>query len=578
MNPDFLNLQSSGYSTSSVSLATVPQATISDALVSVADLWLLALGSLNWSVESGNWGSLIYSDEHNKEAQRLSDHQSALHMLREAYQQAYVATLCEYGTVNITDLDESVLVPNYLNPPSNWPSWYGNSSIYRSSIGFPDYYAKMPNLTWSTVFSASGNNKSDYRSYWYGLDSATDKSSNTTAQGTTVPSLFIFAIPPIQEENGTTLDFQLCSASAGWAASKLNVTSDPTLVNKISSTVAAKNGTSDLGAYDWFSQKSVPLKTLPTTTFAFLFPEFPQRPISISSEWANLLNPSIPRLNANIMNETNTSDTTGSIVDTDTDVFAGLTSIAGVQRRDSLTLAAIISAMVANGLSRTSFYSSLAGNISYVGDFNSHLAIDWLHQNKEVFKLDDDQNSHLSAFTKLEKQSYVLGYSFRVRGTASILAITILLAYCLLAIGHVLVAGFTAFSTDSLSSTTELVALALTSPAELSKKTLKNTGAGVSGVGVFKARARLRVIADGDDDDGDDDDSPASSLHKRVASIDGSSERSRERLVMILDDSEGGSRSESECDSDEESRGESRERKSQTKWQLGYVEENREYS
>ncbi|GAD99736.1 hypothetical protein PTT_07440 [Paecilomyces variotii No. 5] len=577
LNPEFLNVQSKGFTPSQVSLATVPQAAVSDALVSVADLWLLALGSLDWSVESSSGTGLTSSMTHYKEAQRLSSHQSALHMLRGAYQQPYVATNCEYGRVNITDLDESVLVQPSLGQPGNWPSWYGNSSVYQDPPDIPENYTKMPNLTWSTVFSAPGSNQSDYRSYWYGLDSATDKTGNPIGDGNT-PSLFVFVIPPIQEENVTALDFQLCSATAGWAASNLNVTSDSTLVNQISSTAEVNNSITDLPAYNWFSQKPVPLSVLSSAfNFGFRIPDFPQRHISISSEWADLLNPIIPRFNTNIANDANISHTAG-LVETDTDVLANLISISGLQRGDSKSFAAIISAMIANGLSRTSFDSALVGNISYSDEFGTKLVPDWLHQNKEVFNLDGDQNNRSSAFTKLDKQSYVIGYSFRVRGTASILAITILIAYCLLAIGHVLVAGFTGFSTDSLSSTTELVALAMNSPAELSQNTLKNTGAGMSGVGAFKARARLRTIAaddDGDDDDykdDNDDDSSASSLNTRVASIDGSSEQSRERLVMILDDSEGGS----ETDNDEESHGETRGLKKQ-KWQLGYVEENREY-
>ncbi|KAJ5701047.1 hypothetical protein N7488_008595 [Penicillium malachiteum] len=93
--------------------------------------------------------------------------------------------------------------------------------------------------------------------------------------------------------------------------------------------------------------------------------------------------------------------------------------------------------------------------------------------------------------TKYKMEAFVTGYAFSSNGPTAIVAIVILLIYCVVAISHTLHVCFTCRSSSSWDSIPEIVALAIQSPPT---KVLKNTGAGISTKNIFKHDVQIRDV------------------------------------------------------------------------------------
>ena len=88
----------------------------------------------------------------------------------------------------------------------------------------------------------------------------------------------------------------------------------------------------------------------------------------------------------------------------------------------------------------------------------------------------------------------IYGYSYQLDTVGAKLSITVMLAYCLLAVGQTLYALISGISSSAWDSVAELIALAMNSkPTHV----LQNTCAGIIGVKLFRAAVGIRETTEG---------------------------------------------------------------------------------
>lgn len=93
---------------------------------------------------------------------------------------------------------------------------------------------------------------------------------------------------------------------------------------------------------------------------------------------------------------------------------------------------------------------------------------------------------------ELEHSRY--GYLYTADGTTTKLAITVMLAYCALVLGHIIYSTISGISSTAWDSTAEFVALTMnSSPTEV----LQNTCAGIVGLTALKTPVRVLATTQG---------------------------------------------------------------------------------
>ena len=80
------------------------------------------------------------------------------------------------------------------------------------------------------------------------------------------------------------------------------------------------------------------------------------------------------------------------------------------------------------------------------------------------------------------------GFTYNSGGTAIKLATAVMIAYCSLAVGHMIYLGSTGISSGSWDSAAEIVALAMNSAPT---QHLQNTCSGIIGMKPFRTRVRI---------------------------------------------------------------------------------------
>ncbi|KAI9043110.1 uncharacterized protein KD926_004613 [Aspergillus affinis] len=474
MNPKYMNVQNQEFATTAATFASVPQAAVADALMSMAEMWILALGqTINVRKTEPSMDGWMLSAMSQWNDIPINSNQLVYHLLEGHYNQAYITSACNTLWLNTTNIDSPATIPQELAPSDDWTQRARTADYPRYYDPHKSWY-EIPNVTWSSILSAKGG-QNDYRIWWLGLNTPGPRNQVTASND----SLLAFVIPPnIPDNSSYPLNLSVCTASAGWAGSTLNVTADAQDPNRISSSLNKANQSTTSAGYKWFRQ-IITGNPQRGVGMDFEYPIFPQRPIGLSQSWLDLLNPTIPAADNVTQNTT---------------VFNELVRASGIMPNDTITIASIISAMLANGVSRAGFYANLTGTaatdgIPYPEDTDRRLSHRWL-ENSDVFSVDEDKANE---YTMFKKDTFAVGYSFRIRGTPSILAIIVLLAYCALALGYTVYTVIIGVSADSWSSVMEIAALAMNSPPS---EALRNTGAGITGMGVYGAQATVRVLSE----------------------------------------------------------------------------------
>ena len=204
---------------------------------------------------------------------------------------------------------------------------------------------------------------------------------------------------------------------------------------------------------------------------------------TIRPSFAQYLNPRLPSSNSTVFQEMAIS---GGLWDPDTLQGSG----------NAPHMETIFNLMVANGMARTAPYTTQQGNIINFDNGNGTWWRGFMPIPPQVFgpggNAYDVTPDQQQSFYRLHMQAYAQGYAYSKTNSAVWLSIIILLVYVAVATLFVTVSVVFGVILSSWESTTELMALALESPAP---ENIKNTAAGVSTIQSF--RDKYCVVADG---------------------------------------------------------------------------------
>ena len=447
--------------------ATTPQSVIADALQATASLYEFAVG-----------GGIALRKLIPRAQGR--DH---YHTINKMYYQPYTSVSCGRDVIRGSADQSPVYFP--IPPGSLDPQMVANTTMNRTAFEqIADLVFDGPENRYISGLEYSGvsrsdlinidGNVSDYRLMWFELPQDLFNGSTigasvlypryaTDALGTYFPASWL------GDSNQLVL---FCTLSAGWGTSLLNLSSISD--EGVSSSVNLPQ--SDLEHPLYKGQD--PSKLGHPNGNMLDMPLFPQKPITVSTDWANYLNPFLP--------ETNTT------------VFDTLMKAPYEAPANPISANVILSGLLANGLARTSFWGQLQGTArsSYELKSGSNF-IDgayWLSGKGDVFQVTANESQ---TWTKFEVDSTVSGFSYSTRGTAAKLAIAFLLLYCILVVLHFAYAGISSISSTSWDSVAEVTALAANSTPT---KELQNTCAGITEHRIFELPVRVLVSPDEEGD------------------------------------------------------------------------------
>lgn len=160
-----------------------------------------------------------------------------------------------------------------------------------------------------------------------------------------------------------------------------------------------------------------------------------------TAAWARYLNPTIMGSNDSAFSK---------IAST-----AGMwnTSLVAAPYNFAIIVEGILTTMVANGLARASYNTSMIGNLKgSVGDSNQWVSTGWLgyfFTESSIFNLSREQQP---LATKFDMSASVIGYAYSYKGAAQKAAIAVLVAYIILTalhFGYLLWAGWGSTSSDT---------------------------------------------------------------------------------------------------------------------------------
>ena len=159
----------------------------------------------------------------------------------------------------------------------------------------------------------------------------------------------------------------------------------------------------------------------------------------------------------------------------------------------------ILAALLANGLARIGPMSQLHGRFKPLVEPNGSVGLDgndWFSGKGDASVVDPVESKD---WVKLRVYSSFEGFAYTTRGPTPKLAISFLLAYCVLALSHALYAGITGISSTCWDSTGEVALAVNSTPSAL----LRNTCAGITELSSFKIPVRVLAFPDGESSDGE---------------------------------------------------------------------------
>ena len=436
-------------------LATIQQAAVADALTATGVLWSIAL-------------SYVTTKRHGHPEDQLD----AVHSITQDYYQPYSLASCLPDVIDGLNDQRPVAFPL---PPGSDPSML-NVSAFNDSI-LPGYQTSAFNksLTPSHSLEFLGITRSELlatpgplhenRLKWIALP-------NNPFNGTAIGAIVL--LPNAQ--NDTSQQIIVCNLGAGWGATNMNTSTFAVSPQTVLSEVSIKEA--DLkprGALETPSAESAAL----VASAYFELPIYPQRTVTVTEQWAEYLNPSIPSINTTLFNYLMASNTTS----------ISITS----------TVKQILASFLVIGLSSIGSTSTLQGTIKQVTQPDGSSGIDgdyWFSGKGNMFEVDPNDSKD---WVKFHVESVFQGYAYSARGTIPKLAICLLMIYCAFAIAHILYAGISGISSTCWDSIAEVTALAVNSPPT---KALRNTCAGISEFDIFKLPVRVLTMRD-DEGDGE---------------------------------------------------------------------------
>ena len=431
-------------------IATSQQVAVADALTTTGILWGIAMSNTS----TKGHGSVL-------------NQLDAVHSITTDYYQPYTSVVCYYDTIRGPSDTDAVVFPTYSSLSVQAIKALDSGNFTRARL------TVFQNLTKLEIFNTVGG-LDEYRLRWVELP------FNDTAIGAVI-------LKPRSPQNSTQ-EILTCSVGAGWGSSKMNTSTVSGSAAPVRSEVSVEEITNAMRSYnftippDWSAGIISQAEESAMQQGNFFFsPIFPQRPLIITEKWASYLNPSIKYLNTTVFNN-----------------LMGLDPGSGSILHQTEVAEFILAEMVANGLSRIASTSKLQGTVKQTIQSDQSVGLDgnyWFAgKGNNVFQVDPEKSKN---WVKFRVSTTVEGYAYNTHGRIAKLAIGVLVAYCLVAITHIIYAGISGISSTCWDSISEVTALAINSaPTVL----LRNTCAGISELNIFKLPVRVLAFADAEGD------------------------------------------------------------------------------
>ncbi|KAI4275061.1 MAG: hypothetical protein LQ337_003472 [Flavoplaca oasis] len=428
--------------------ATTQQAVIADALVAAAGLWQLSLVNVTAGAGHGS---------------PLSDQSESAHRVASNYSQPYSTAVCIADQIQ-NQFDSRQLgfpILPFTNPPS---SATRERIVYTNWGKSSTKIIEHPYYSFHQLLETPGD-PLDYRLRW--IELPRDMFSGSSI------GVAVLLPPRLDDSEYNVL---LCNLAAGWSLSSLIARVSPVGIGTTESTAKEAE---NKGETFPISEVRTPEAYQKIDTFGGVYqrPDFPQKPINISKNWAQYLDPSVEGFNTSLFN-----------------VLSKENAFPRVTDHDKLTAEKILAMLLVNGLARTGWGSTLQGDVKSVGLNREDGGLDgnyWLSGKGAVFQNIDPAQSR--DWVSLRLDSSLQGYAYNTLTTPPRIAIAVLMVYCLLVVGHTLYTGITGISSNSWDTIAEVTALAMNSSPTAA---LRNTCAGITELHIFKLPVRILVSRD----------------------------------------------------------------------------------
>ena len=428
-------------------IATTQQAAVADALSSTGLMWNIARDNITTKTH----GSVL-------------DQLDAVHSIANGYYQPYTMASCEHDTIYGYEDQKPVAFPS---PPGSSPQML-NTSEWNDSI-LPSHAFIYTGITRGQLMNTSGS-RDEYRLRWIELP-------ENPFYGTAVGAVVLLP----RASGNTTQDVLVCNLGAGWGTSRLNISTFSGSPQSVSSEVGGKKLDQDDQSRDAQMAQIAPVsEEADTDNELYFWLPFPQKFVTVTEDWAQYLNPSISSLNTTVFSH----------------LMASRMLVPDIAHSASIILASLL----ANGLAGTGSTSQLQGTLKTSVQSDGSTGLDgdyWFSGKGDAFIVDPVESED---WVKFRVYSTIEGYAYNTKGATPKVAICFLLAYCVVALGHILYAGITGISSTCWDSIGEVTALAVNStPSVL----LRNTCAGITEINIFKIPVRVLALRDDENSDGE---------------------------------------------------------------------------
>ena len=379
-------------------LATTQQSAVADALTETGDLWDMSVANISTS----GHGSVL-------------QRQDAVHAINDGYYQPYTITSCASDVIRGPQDDSAVAFPV---PPGVEASLMLNENEYNDSA--LDVYSFVGSgITKDQIFATPGSTK-ESRLKWVELP-------QDPFNGSAIGAVILLPRSAIN----LTQEILVCNLGAGWGSSIINTSSFDGATGFTTSVVGERIHT-DETSINRSNPSTKPLSIAESeaghSVTSFDRPFFPDKPIIVTELWANYLNPFMPALNT-------------TVIDALMSTYKSPEDLSPRQR--VLVAKWALGGLLANGLASIGAAGTLQGNIKTVVKPDGSSAIDgdrWFSGKRDMFTVDPEESKD---WVKLRVDTNIDGYAYNIRGTPPKVAISFLLAYCIVALSHVLYAGIT---------------------------------------------------------------------------------------------------------------------------------------
>ena len=385
-----------GYDQESI-IGTTQQSVIADALTETGELWTDVVAS----VSTSGHGSVL-------------QRQDAVHAINSGYYQPYTVASCATDVIRGPNDDSVVAFPV---PPGVEASLMLNQAKYNKSV-LGVYSFVYPSITKDEILDTPGSIEQS-RLKWVELP---QEPFNGSAIGAVI-------LLPRSTANSTQ-ELLVCNLGAGWGSSFMNTSSfaggttfttnviDPSAIDQYKSPFDQRS--------PYFVGMSQAETSAAGSVVNYDLPFFPEKPVIVTEAWADYLNPFLPA-----------SKTT--VIDTLMSTNVPVRELSPADQIETAKWA--LAGLLANGLASIGATGTLQGNLKTIVKSDGSEEWDgdyWFSGKGDIFTVDPEESKD---WVKLRVDSTIDGYAYNVRGISPKLAISSLLAYCIIAISHTLYAG-----------------------------------------------------------------------------------------------------------------------------------------